>query len=85
MSTLLEDAPVIVEDIEEDVVDPDEPAKFKHYFLKSDLDRNLFDGAAIVAFCGFVKVGLAHPAADRPVCPACRDVYDELPDEGDDQ
>jgi hypothetical protein len=60
---------VLDEELKEDDDAPDEEA---HFYRKSDLDRNLFDGAAIVALCGHIKRGLAHPNADLPTCEDCK-------------
>lgn len=65
--------------LEEKVLESDTPPdEHRHYFRKDDLDRNLFDGAAIEALCGFVKEGLAHPDANLPVCEGCAWVYENV-------
>jgi len=61
------------------------PDDFKHYFTKDDLDRNLLEGVAIQAICGFIKEGLATPDIDNPVCPKCKWLYDNVLPPGDDE
>lgn len=49
--------------LEKETVTTDTPPdKNRHYFKKEDMDRNLLDGVAITAICGFIKVGLACPS-----------------------
>ena len=74
MTLLLEDRPDSI--VEEKTSDPDAPDEFNHIFTKADLDKNLFDGAPIRAFCGFLKTGLAHPGLSKTICPKCKAVYE---------
>ncbi len=65
--------------LKEDLLTTDTPPDgHRHYFRKEDLDRNLLDGAAITALCGFVKEGLAHPDTSLPVCEGCHWVYENV-------
>lgn len=53
--------------------------RFKHYVLSDDLDRAIIEGTPCVALCGKHWV----PQLDLgkyPVCPTCKDIYDQLPD-----
>jgi hypothetical protein len=73
-------------DVREDTK-PTEPgdADQRHYFLKKDLDRNLLEGVPIRAICGFVKEGLANPAAGAPVCERCKWLHRNVMQPGDDE
>lgn len=73
---IMENTETTTEVVIEEELDPNEPDKFRHFFTKEDLDRNLFDGAAIQAICGYVKKGLAHPDTSLPICEKCKFIYE---------
>lgn len=54
------------------------PDDYNHYFTKKDLDANLLEGKPIKAMCGFVKEGLASPNLDKPTCPKCKWIYENV-------
>lgn len=70
--------------IEQTLTSDTPPDEFRHYFKKDDLDRNLLDGVAIMAMCGFVKEGLAHPDTALPVCEKCKWIYENVMQPGGD-
>jgi hypothetical protein len=75
-------------DVREDTgtQDPDEGNGFMHYFRKDHLDAQMLNpGLVIVAACGFKRAGLANPAANLPVCPKCKDIYENRMRPGDDE
>jgi hypothetical protein len=72
----MESTETTTEVVIEEELDPNDPNKFRHLFTKEDLDRNLFDGVAIQAICGFVKRGLANPASTLPFCEKCKFIYE---------
>lgn len=75
MSAAVLESPALEEELLASDTPPDE---HRHYFRKDDLDRNLLDGAAIEALCGFVKEGLAHVDINLPVCESCHWIYENV-------
>lgn len=51
--------------------------KFQHYFYKSDIERNIFDGVPMVALCGKTVRVQVDPKG-RTVCPECQRMMDEV-------
>lgn len=68
--------------LEEKILTGDTPPDTeKHYYKKRDLDLNLLEGVQIIALCGHIKVGLAHPGADLPSCEKCVKIWETMKDE----
>lgn len=51
--------------------------RFQHYFLKKEIDANLWDGTPMTALCGKVVAQQVDPQG-RTVCGTCLDVYENV-------
>lgn len=56
--------------------------KVAHYFHKMQLDDFLLEGKPMVALCGYVKEGQQLDPKGLPVCAACTEFLNNIP-EGD--
>lgn len=75
MSTLLEDAPVIVTQDAE----PGDHDLFAHYAEKNSITESAFTGKPVIALCGKVWIPNRDPLKFT-VCPECKEKYDHLAD-----
>ena len=51
--------------------------RFAHYVEKDELMKALVEGLPVVALCGKIWVPSRDP--DKfPLCPACKEIYEEL-------
>lgn len=52
-----------------------------HYVRKNKIAESAVMGTMVQALCGAVFPVTKAPKSDSPVCPACKDIYDNvLPD-----
>lgn len=57
--------------------------RFSHYVHKEDIILATTQGAAVFALCG--KKWVARRSPEKyPVCPRCTEVYESIPEGGDD-
>lgn len=75
------------DDVREDVrplsTEDGDHEKFSHYVDKVKLTEAMVLGTPVVALCG--KVWVPSRAPEKfPVCPECRDIWEQLPP-GDDE
>lgn len=54
--------------------------RFSHYVGKNDLTEAMVMGTAVVALCGKVWVPSRDPKR-FPVCPECKDLWEEMKDD----
>lgn len=69
----------------ERVVQPAEPGdheRFAHYVNKNKIMESALEGNAVVALCGKVWIPSRDPKK-FPVCPECKEIYEELKGGGD--
>lgn len=59
--------------------EPGDDERFSHYARKEAIERAIFDGVPLTALCGKKWLPTRDPKR-FPVCPACKDAYDQLPD-----
>ena len=57
--------------------------RFAHYVDKNEMMESHVFGTPIKALCGKVWVP-SRDAKRFPVCPECKEIYESLPDGGDD-
>ena len=53
---------------------------FSHYVTKEDMMRGMVYGDPVMALCGKIWVP-SQDGARYPVCPTCKEIYNELPSE----
>jgi hypothetical protein len=58
--------------------------RFSHYAPKDKIVEAMVTGTPIRALCGKVWVPSRDPQR-YPVCPTCKEIYDQIPSGGDDQ
>lgn len=59
--------------------EPGDDERLSHYVPKHALEAAILNGTPCIALCG--KTWLPTRDATRfPVCPECKDAYDQLPD-----
>lgn len=51
--------------------------RFQHYFLKKDIEANIFDGRPMTALCGKVVPQQVDPQG-RTVCSTCTELMESL-------
>jgi Protein of unknown function (DUF3039) len=56
--------------------------RFAHYVDKDKIVESAVTGVPVVALCGKVWVPSRDPQR-YPVCPTCKEIYDQLPKGGD--
>jgi len=57
--------------------------RFSHYVRKEDIVLATTQGVAVFALCG--KKWVARRSPEKyPVCPRCKEVYESMPEPGDD-
>jgi hypothetical protein len=56
--------------------------RFAHYVDKDKIVESAVTGTPVVALCGKVWVPSRDPQR-YPVCPTCREIYEQLPKGGD--
>jgi hypothetical protein len=57
--------------------------RFAHYVKKDKIVDSAVSGTPVVALCGKVWVPTRDPKR-YPVCPECQEIYESLPEGGDD-
>ncbi|MGO9078905.1 MAG: DUF3039 domain-containing protein [Streptosporangiaceae bacterium] len=57
--------------------------RFAHYVLKDKIVDSAVTGTPVRALCGKVWVPTRDPQK-YPVCPECKEIYESLPEGGDD-
>lgn len=62
---------------EEQLDDGSDKDRFSHYVSKDDIVRASIEGVAVVALCG-KKWRPQRDPEKYPVCPACKDVYEQM-------
>lgn len=62
---------------EERLDDGSDKDRFSHYASKEDIVRSAVEGVAIVALCGKKWRPQRNPEK-YPVCPTCKDVYEQM-------
>jgi hypothetical protein len=63
-------------DVDTDTGDHD---KFTHYVHKDNIMENILDGQPCIALCGKVWSPTSF-VKEYQTCPACKDIYDQLPE-----
>jgi hypothetical protein len=58
--------------------------RFSHYVPKGKLVDAMVNGTPVVALCGKVWVPSRDPQR-YPVCPECKEIYDSIPEGGDEE
>lgn len=53
-----------------------------HYIAKKDLDAAWYDGVLIPTLCG-KRITARKDMKGRPVCGECQDLWEQLPERGD--
>ena len=61
----------------------DEPKMF-HYVKKNKIAESAVLGNMVVALCGEKFAVTRAPKPGSPVCPACKEIFEQLPAGGDD-
>jgi len=73
---------VLDRELVEQPVEPGDHERFAHYVRKEKILESALSGDPVIALCGKVWVPGRNP--DRfPVCPMCKDIYENLPTGGD--
>ena len=79
---------LLLEDTDLDLItenDDADPTKFRHYFRNLDIELNTFEGAPMVALCGYIKSDTPRDYTTFPTCQACVDIYETLKDDHSDE
>lgn len=58
--------------------------RFAHYVRKEKILESALSGDPVIALCGKVWVPGRDPNR-FPVCPACKEIFGQLPEHGDDE
>ena len=58
--------------------DTDQPPEMFHYVKKNKIAESAVMGTLVEALCGEVFPVTKSPKPDSPVCPACKDIYDNV-------
>lgn len=66
----------VLEAPELQLTDTGDHDRFSHYYRKTDIEKAYLEGQAIQALCGKIDVPLRDPKF--PVCPTCKDVYENV-------
>jgi hypothetical protein len=67
----------------EQPVEPGDHERFAHYVDKDKILESALTGTPVIAICGKVWVPGRDPNK-FPVCPACKAIYEGMPDDGGD-
>lgn len=67
----------ILEREEQKIQEPGDNERYAHYVRKDKIMRSALEGSPVVALCGKVWTPGRDPSA-FPVCPVCKEIYDEL-------
>ena len=62
----------------EQPVEPGDHERFAHYVRKEKIVESAVTGMPVIALCGKVRVHGRYPSK-FPVCPACKEIYEQLP------
>ena len=73
---------VLDRELVEQPVEPGDHERFAHYVQKEKILESALTGSPVIALCGKVWVPGRDPNK-FPVCPACKEIYEGLPDGGD--
>lgn len=65
------------------ISEPGDHERFSHYVKRDKIMESALDGNAVVALCGKVWVPSRDPEK-FPICPECKEIYEELKGGGDD-
>ena len=74
MSTQTKERP----DVSTDETTDDDTPKFFHYVKKNKIAESAVMGTMVEALCGEVFPVTKTPKPGSPVCPACKEVYNQL-------
>lgn len=77
-------AATIEREHQEQLSEPGDHERFSHYVKKDRIMESALEGGAVVALCGKVWVPSRDPEK-FPVCPECKEIYDEMTGGGDDK
>ena len=58
--------------------DTDQPDDLFHYVKKNKIAESAVMGTHVVALCGEVFPVTKSPKPGSPVCPACKEIYEQL-------
>ncbi len=58
--------------------DTDSPDEVFHYVLKDKIAESAVMGTMVQALCGEVFPVTKAPKPGSPVCPACKEIYEQL-------
>lgn len=59
--------------------EPGDHERFSHYVEKKKIAQAMVEGTPVRALCG--KTWVPNRDGDQfPVCPVCKDIYDQMPD-----
>ena len=61
-------------------VEPGDHDKFAHYAPKDKITEALINGTPIMALCGKVWIPSRDPKGFS-ICPECKEIFSEIPDE----
>jgi hypothetical protein len=67
---------------QEQLSEPGDHERFAHYVNKNRIMESALEGGAVVALCGKVWVPSRDPKK-FPVCPECKEIYEEMMGGGD--
>ncbi len=73
---------VLDRELVEQPVEPGDHERFAHYVQKDKILESALTGSPVIALCGKVWVPGRDPQK-FPVCPACKEIFEGLPDGGD--
>ena len=74
MSTQTKERP----DVSTDETTDDDTPKFFHYVKKNKIAESAVMGTLVQALCGEVFPVTKSPKPGSPVCPACKEIYEQL-------
>ncbi len=71
--------PIVDPDLDDPMLDEGDHDRFSHYVKKKKILPSAIEGTALRALCGKKWVPSRNP--DRfPVCPECKEIYEQLRD-----
>lgn len=66
----------------EQPAEPGDHERFSHYVKKDKIMESALEGSAVVALCGKVWTPSRDPKK-FPICPECKEIYEDLKSGGD--
>ena len=65
--------------LEKELIEDGDHERFSHYVKKDKIVESAVMGNAVVALCG--KVWIPNRSPEKfPVCPTCKEIYEQLKD-----